>query len=52
VKEVMTPLERTFMLSVDDKLSFDTIAKIFRTGYSRIPIFEVSKVSDISFLVP
>ena len=30
VKNVMTPLERTFMLSVDEKLSFETIAKIFR----------------------
>lgn len=41
----MTPIERTFMLSVDDKLSFETIAKIFKTGYSRIPVYEVSVVS-------
>lgn len=33
------------MLNVDDKLSFETIAKIFKTGYSRIPIYEVSRVS-------
>ena len=40
----MTPIDRTFMLNVDDKLSFETIAKIFKTGYSRIPIFEITKV--------
>lgn len=41
VSEVMTPLQNTFMLSVDEKLSFETIATIFKTGYSRIPIYEV-----------
>jgi metal transporter CNNM len=45
VKEVMTPIELTYMLSVDDKLDFETIAKIFKTGYSRIPVFEVTVVS-------
>lgn len=45
VKEVMTPLANTFMLSVDEKLNFETIAKIFKTGYSRIPVYHVSKVS-------
>jgi metal transporter CNNM len=45
VKEVMTPLELTFMLNVDDNLSFETIAKVFKTGYSRIPVYEVSRVS-------
>jgi metal transporter CNNM len=44
VKDVMTPLDNTFMLSVDEKLNFETIAKIFKTGYSRIPVYEVSKV--------
>lgn len=41
VSEVMTPLQNTFMLSVDEKLSFETIATIFKTGYSRIPVYEV-----------
>jgi Mg2+/Co2+ transporter CorC len=46
VKEVMTPVERVFMLSVDDKLSFETVAQIFKTGFSRIPIYEVHKVGN------
>ena len=50
VKEVMTPIERTFMLNVDEKLSFETIAKIFRTGFSRIPVYEVSHNNVIGIL--
>ena len=41
VSEVMTPLQNTFMLSVDEKLDFETIAMIFKTGYSRIPVYEM-----------
>jgi metal transporter CNNM len=44
VKDVMTPMERTFLLDVDEKLSFETMAKIFKSGYSRIPVYEVSRV--------
>jgi len=60
VKEVMTPIDQTFMLHVDEKLSFETIAKIFKTGFSRIPIYEITKdniigllfVKDLIFLDP
>lgn len=50
VREVMTPLKNTFMLSVDEKLGFETVAKIFKTGYSRIPVFEVSQNNIIGLL--
>ncbi|KAL7534709.1 hypothetical protein ACHAXR_008676 [Thalassiosira sp. AJA248-18] len=60
VNEVMTPLANTFLLSADERLGFDTVAKIFKTGYSRIPVYEVSKsniigllfVKDLIFLDP
>jgi len=60
VEEVMTPLNNTFMLSADERLGFDTVAKIFKTGYSRIPVYEVSMsniigllfVKDLIFLDP
>lgn len=50
VEDVMTPLERTFMLNVDDKLSFENISQVFKTGYSRIPIYEVSPHNVIGLL--
>ena len=60
VNEVMTPLINVFMLSADERLGFDVVAKIFKTGYSRIPVYEVSKsnivgllfVKDLIFLDP
>jgi metal transporter CNNM len=60
VRDAMTPLHNTFMLSSDEKLGFDTVAKIFKTGYSRIPVYEVTKsnvigllfVKDLIFLDP
>eukprot|EP00978_Attheya_sp_CCMP212_P022072 scaffold65380_cov44-Attheya_sp.AAC.2 len=50
VKEVMTPTSNVFMISVDDKLNFDTIATIFKTGYSRIPVYEVAINNIIGLL--
>ncbi|KAL7479688.1 hypothetical protein ACHAW6_005423, partial [Cyclotella cf. meneghiniana] len=60
VKDVMRPLKNTFMLRADERLGFDTVAKIFKTGYSRIPVFEATKsnvigllfVKDLMFLDP
>lgn len=40
VREVMTPIENTYMLNVENKLNFETMATIFKTGYSRIPVYE------------
>jgi len=50
VEDVMTPLERTFMLNTEDKLSFETISQVFKTGYSRIPVYEISKNNIIGLL--
>jgi metal transporter CNNM len=50
VKDVMTPVERIFMLSVDDRLNYETMANIFKTGFSRIPVYEVDKVCRMQLL--
>lgn len=44
VRDVMTPLSNTYMLKSDERLNFETIAKIFKTGYSRIPVYEINQV--------
>jgi metal transporter CNNM len=50
VKDVMTPLENTFMVNVDDKLNFETMAIIFKTGYSRIPVYESTPKNIVGLL--
>ena len=50
VQDVMTPLENTFMLSADEQLNFETIARIFKTGYSRIPVYSINKNNVIGLL--
>lgn len=50
VKEVMTPIENTYMLAADARLGYDLIAAIFKTGFSRIPVYEVSRNNIIGLL--
>ncbi|GMH50474.1 hypothetical protein TrRE_jg10315, partial [Triparma retinervis] len=51
VEEVMTPLEDVFMVSIDDKLTFDLVAEIFKSGFSRIPVYEVNEDSIVGLLL-
>ena len=52
VQQVYTALNKTFMVNVDDRLSFETMSIIFKTGYSRIPVYEnnVSNVVGLLFV--
>eukprot|EP00981_Chlorochromonas_danica_P012184 scaffold4610_cov180-Ochromonas_danica.AAC.1 len=40
VSEVMTPEKSCFMISVKETLSYKTMYEIFKSGYSRIPVYD------------
>lgn len=40
VKQAMTPIEDVFMLSIDSKLDYALLKKIWETGHSRVPVYE------------
>lgn len=42
VQDVMTPLDKVYMLEEDDLLDYDTIADIYRAGHSRIPVHKTN----------
>ena len=35
----MTPLEKVFMLSTDDRLDRETMGAVLASGHSRIPVY-------------
>lgn len=43
VVEVMTHIEDAFMLSIDAILDFETVSEIMKSGFSRIPVYEVER---------
>lgn len=36
----MTPWDKAFTIKADDKLDYDMMCKIFKSGYSRIPVVD------------
>lgn len=50
VSEVMTPADAVYMISVNEKLSYKLIYEIFKSGYSRIPVYDKDR-SDIVGLI-
>ncbi|KAF4518456.1 hypothetical protein B566_EDAN002111 [Ephemera danica] len=51
VADVMTRLEDVFMLSEDATLDFDTLNEIREQGYSRIPVHQKGKRSNITSIL-
>ncbi|WVQ95879.1 hypothetical protein IAU59_002978 [Kwoniella sp. CBS 9459] len=52
VKEAMTPIDQVFMLPIDAKLDYETLGHVVRSGHSRIPVYQMVEVPDISFAAP
>jgi len=50
VSDVMTSLEDVHMLCTEDKLDFKTISQIFKSGYSRIPVYKRDKNDIVGLL--
>ena len=48
----MTPVDKVFMLEASTKLTFDAMLEIYKSGYTRIPVYDgtVSKDRVISVL--
>lgn len=40
IKDIMLPLDRVFMIEANDSLDFETMAAIYSSGFSRIPVYE------------
>ena len=51
VKDVMTDIGKCYMLSASDNLNFKKITEIFRSGFSRIPVYEKNKDDIIGLLL-
>ena len=41
VKDVMTPIEKVFMINYNDSMTYELIGKIYESGVSRIPVYKV-----------
>ncbi|EJU04628.1 DUF21-domain-containing protein, partial [Dacryopinax primogenitus] len=44
--DAMTPISKTFMLDIDTKLDYETLATIVHSGHSRVPVFHQIQVGD------
>ncbi len=51
VSGVMSPFDDSFLLSASDQLNFKKITEIFKSGYSRIPVYEKDKHDIIGILL-
>ena len=51
VQEIMTPASEAFMIPLSEKLSVKIVQDIFRSGYSRIPVYDKDKNDVIGVLM-
>ncbi|XP_075259468.1 metal transporter CNNM4-like isoform X2 [Convolutriloba macropyga] len=62
VRDVMTPIEKVFMIDYNEKLTFELRSKISENGYTRIPVYKKEEntrnivsilfVKDLIFIDP
>jgi metal transporter CNNM len=49
--DVMTPMDKVFMLDIETKLDYSTLKIIYESGYSRIPIYEYNRQNLVGILM-
>lgn len=50
VSDVMTMLDKVYMLEASVRLNFDRMLEIYRSGYTRVPIYEGHKQNIVGIL--
>jgi metal transporter CNNM len=51
VSDVMSAFDTSFMIGASELLNFNTITEIFRSGYSRIPVYEKDRHDVVGILL-
>jgi len=51
VGEAMTPAETVYMISVSERLSYKLIYEIFKSGYSRIPVYDKDRHDIVGLIL-
>ncbi|KAK2163770.1 hypothetical protein LSH36_74g03016 [Paralvinella palmiformis] len=50
VEDIMTQLDDVYMIDINSMLDFDTMNDIMRTGFTRIPVYEMDKTNIVAIL--
>ena len=50
VADVMTTLEKVFMLESQTRLTFQIMMEIYKSGFTRIPIYEIDRQNIVGIL--
>jgi metal transporter CNNM len=51
VRDVMTPVASVFMLPASERLTYKTLSEIFKSGYSRIPVYGNDRTDIIGLVL-
>jgi metal transporter CNNM len=50
VKEVMTDLDKCFMMELNTRLNFQIMLEIYKSGFTRIPIYKTTRPNVVGIL--
>ncbi len=51
IEQVMTPLDKVFMIDINSNLDEQTLKRIYSEGFSRIPVFEGERENIVGLLM-